>query len=118
MRTKLRKIAVYVLVGAFLVGVPVIFAARHALWGAVAILGEAFGYVLAVMWSARQSVEAAPKKPMFICDVHGPLPQSATLTLFEDLEVQMSDGSFKHESLLQCPLCFEAKIKEAKGKLL
>ena len=73
-------------------------------------------YLVGVFVRARSSVAAAPRKPMFICDTHGALPESALLTLFDgDMEYE-SDGKSVRGPIRSCPICFENKVKEAKKK--
>ena len=71
-------------------------------------------YLLLVLWAAKRDVAASPRKPMFLCDIHGALPEDSTFTVFDDLEVQMTDGTTRRQPLRVCPICFENKIKEAK----
>lgn len=79
------------------------------------VLVVAYAWVLARM--ARTEVSRAPKKEMFLCDVHGPLPIEHTLQLFEglmELGTDQVNGQPVRKAVRACPICMEDKLKQAK----
>ena len=82
-----------------------------------AVLGLAvIIYLGLTVIAARLDVSHAPREEMFICDIHGPMSIKKTIILFEDLEVQYTDGTSQREPLRSCPICFEEKIRLALQK--
>ena len=75
-------------------------------------------YVWALINVAKQHVSNAPREDMFICDVHGPIPGKSTYVLFDGQEMEQvsQDGRTQRALVRQCPICFEAKLKEARMK--
>lgn len=84
--------------------------------GVVVLCGIA--YIALVMWDASRSVEATPTQEMFVCDKHGPMPESATVVLFDgvpmDIEVP-GTRRVRRQQIRGCALCFEDKIKQAQS---
>jgi hypothetical protein len=88
-------------------------------WVIVVVLLLALGgYVWAVINTAKQHVNSAPRMDMYMCDVHGPIPGKSTYVLFDgqELEQVSQDGRTIRAQVRQCPICFESKIKEARTK--
>jgi hypothetical protein len=75
-------------------------------------------YVWALINTAKQHVSNAPREDMFLCDVHGPIPGKSTYVLFDGQEMEQvsEDGRTIRAQVRQCPICFEAKLKEARTK--
>lgn len=76
----------------------------------------ALAYIGIILYSAKKDTASAPKREMFLCDVHGPIPPAATLTLFNGTEFdqEFSDGRTIRGPVRGCPLCFEDDVKKAK----
>lgn len=110
-----RKYALYALgiACAALLGTLAIFS-RIALFVLICIAAALYG--VALTYDAKVTVAQYPRKEMFLCDKHGPLPISATMTLFngEDMETVSEDGRTKRGPVRCCPICFENAIKVAK----
>lgn len=84
--------------------------------GAALLILICVAYGLALIYDAKSTVAQYPRKEMFLCDKHGPLPISATMTLFngDELDSVSEDGRTKRGPVRCCPICFEASIKAAK----
>jgi hypothetical protein len=84
----------------------------------IGAIGIAVWFVyIALTWAeAKRSVDVARRVNVFMCDVHGPIAEGSTFTLFDDLEVQYDNGEVKREPMRVCPICFENKIKLARSK--
>ena len=93
---------------------------KIAVWCAiVGLFASGIGvYIWALITTAKQHVTNAPREDMFMCDVHGPIPGKATYVLFDGQEMEQvsQDGRTQRALVRQCPICFEAKIKEARTK--
>ncbi len=74
-------------------------------------------YLAVLLFDAKTTVAGHPRKEMFLCDKHGPMPVGATMNLFdgEVLEHVTPDGRTQRGPVRCCPLCFEQAIKTAKG---
>jgi hypothetical protein len=84
----------------------------------VLILLAVIVYAAAIINTAKQHVNTAPRDDMFLCDIHGPIPGKSTYVLFDGQEMEQvsEDGRTIRALVRQCPICFEAKIKEARTK--
>lgn len=102
------QIAVACVLGLLVVVAPIV--------GAVLIILACVVYGVALIYDAKTTVAQYPRKEMFLCDKHGPLPIGATMTLFngEDLDSVSPDGRTKRGPVRCCPICFEDSIKAAK----
>lgn len=83
---------------------------------AVSILVPCAIYITILCWDANQQVKLTPKKTMFMCDKHGPLPESSTVVLMEGMDYTTSEGVERRGDIRQCVLCFEEAVKRAKVK--
>ena len=69
-------------------------------------------YLVYLAFAAKQSVAGTPRKPVHLCDIHGPVPP---LTLFDDMEYETGGANgVQRGPIYGCPICFENKIKKAK----
>lgn len=75
-------------------------------------------YLGVTVWNAKHDTANAPRDDMYLCSVHGPMPKSATLTLFNEYEFEQEfdDGRTIRGPIRQCPICFETRMKEARVK--
>ena len=88
--------------------------ARHSWRMFGVVLGVAFVlYWAAVFLTAKYQVDGSPRKDMYLCPVHGPMPLGATITLFDSMDYE-ADGRTQRGPVRVCPRCFEKKIKTAK----
>lgn len=72
-------------------------------------------YLGVVVYYAGVTQNNAPKKPMFICDIHGPV---SAYTLFEGaFDWETPEGAKRRGPVKVCPLCFENQIKKAKSSI-
>lgn len=100
-----------------------LIAIGFALWEwpivALCLLGVALViYATLLAADARKYINVAPKKDMYVCDVHGPMPISGTHVLFdgEVMEQTSADGLDYRGPVRMCAICFETRIKEAKAR--
>lgn len=73
-------------------------------------------YTLIVAYVASKSVDGAPRKDMYICDKHGPMPENSTVKLFDgdELDYVTKDGRTKRGPVRMCSICFEERIQTAR----
>ena len=81
--------------------------------GVITLIFVAIGYGLALMAVAKYQVDGSPRRDMYICDKHGPMPLSVTFVIFEDIEY-IRDGRTQRGPLRVCPICFEGAVTRAK----
>lgn len=90
-----------------------------------AALTLALFYLSTTAWGAKHDVDGSPKKDMYVCDIHGPMPADATHILFNtatadgsgtDFDLESPDGRTYRGPIRTCPICFENKIKQAGKK--
>lgn len=62
-------------------------------------------YISAMARLAKTSIDAAPRAPMFICDIHGPMDKQYTMKL------DVGTG----QDIDYCSICFHEKMKAAKN---
>ena len=82
---------------------------------ALAFIFIFISFVLGLL-SAAYEVKRQPREPMFLCPVHGPIPQKATIK-FSDYEELFEDENGKIQSRIgdfdYCVLCYHKKLSEA-----
>jgi hypothetical protein len=61
-------------------------------------------YIAAVAYEAKHSTDNAPRQDMFTCEKHGLFPKKYAMQL----------TGITEEPILQCPFCFETRMKEAR----
>lgn len=70
-----------------------------------------------ILIMARKEVKNAPRRDMFLCEKHGPMPVGATITLMDgELDQVAPDGRTVRAPLRSCPICFGTAIKKAKSQ--
>lgn len=116
--TKLRAV-VFELLAASLALIAVGFALWEWPLVAICLLIVAlviYGLLLAA--DAKKYINVAPKKDMYVCDIHGPMPISGTHVLFdgEVMEQTSADGLDYRGPVRMCAICFETRIKQAKAR--
>lgn len=67
-----------------------------------------------IVVAARRDVRHAPRKDMYLCEKHGPMPVGATITLMDGDVDQVIDGRTVRGPLRSCPMCFNEAIQKAK----
>jgi len=83
-------------------------------WICCIILAACGIYLAIIAWNAANHVSNQPRTDMYICDVHGPMPIGATLTVFNgDMEYE-TESRATRGPVRACPMCFNDKIKKAK----
>lgn len=89
------------------------------IWLFILFLGGLGVYLIVTLWIAAHQVDESPMADMYICDIHGPMPKSNTVTLFGGDEVDhvLPDGKTLRGPIRMCPICFEDRIKTAKKNL-
>lgn len=85
------------------------------LWFAVSgLVVSVLAYLAAVIWDARREVQQAVKKPMFICDKHGPMAEDVLFTAMDTADFETPDGRSEQGAVKLCPLCFDEALKQAR----
>lgn len=80
------------------------------------VVAMILGYGLLLYLQSRTIVDTAPKDDMFICQVHGAMPKAAMHWIDPDgmaYEDRDSGRPISDAKIPYCPICFEARIKEA-----
>ena len=71
-------------------------------------------YLYLVWRAAKMDVQKTPRKDMYICETHGPMPVESTVVLLEgDFEQIGSDGRKFFGPMRSCPVCFGERIRKA-----
>lgn len=65
--------------------------------------------VAGTLVGAWLEVGQSPRQDAFVCDVHGMMPESALITLWDDMEVNGIRGPVKY-----CPLCMRDREQQAR----
>ncbi len=75
------------------------------------------GYFLYLYVQAKSYIEDAPKKDMFVCDIHGAMPKDSVMYIDPDgLDVTYGEKPDQTGYIPQCGLCYEDRIRAAKEK--
>lgn len=84
---------------------------------AVGFGGSVLAYLVTLYCTARREIKNAPRADMHVCEVHGPMPVSATVILMNGDMDQIVNGRTVRGPVRACPMCFKTAIDKAQGKV-